>query len=165
MFLLTHTYSSTTYWTLVILVEQAFLSRGHFRFTLDPLVEDESRQNCIQAALQIWKLVDAYRKAFTLRRAQYGISYATYCAVLVMLQHTRQENDEYHECIQFFWSTLWEYQRGCNYGLERPLRLLRSLMWRLQRAAKESDTGDRDGTVPNWPASASKKPQKPSFMA
>ncbi|PKX94841.1 uncharacterized protein P174DRAFT_354138, partial [Aspergillus novofumigatus IBT 16806] len=76
----------TTYWTLVILVEQAFLNRGHFRFTLDPPVEDELRQNCIRAALNIWKLVDAYRKAFTLRRAHYGISYATYCAVLVMLQ-------------------------------------------------------------------------------
>jgi hypothetical protein len=144
----------TSYWTLVILVEQAFLNRGHFRFTLDPTVEDELRQNCIRAALIIWKLVDAYRKAFTLRRAQYGISYATYCAVLVMLQHTREENDKYHECIKFFWSTLWEYQRGCNYGLERPLRLLRSLMWRLQRTAKESDTGNGDRPVPTCPAAA-----------
>lgn len=136
---------STLHWALIILTEQAFLNRGHFTFTLEPRMEEISRQRCIQAALNIWKLVDAYRRTFTLRRAQYGISYATYCAVLVMLQHTRHDNHEYNECIRFFWSALWEYQRGCNQGLKRPLRLLRSLMRRLKRTMEDLDAEEENG--------------------
>ncbi|BCS19927.1 uncharacterized protein APUU_20359A [Aspergillus puulaauensis] len=139
------------YWTLVILTEQAFLSRGCFDFILSPDSAEVSRQRCIQAALSIWKLVEAYKQAFTLRRAQYGISYATYCAVQVMLQHTHHDNHEYVGCIRFFWSALWEYQRGCCYGLTRPLKLLRSLMRRLESVP---DYVEADGPVGNWPAPA-----------
>ncbi|KAJ3546185.1 hypothetical protein NM208_g2124 [Fusarium decemcellulare] len=129
------------YWASVILTEQAFLNSGRSSFAPEPSpfesnAQEESRQKCIEAALRIWKLVEAYKKAFTLRRAQYGISYATYCAVLVILQHTDQNCDEYIECIRFFWQALLEFQRGCNYGLKRPLRLLKSLMGRIERVTK-----------------------------
>lgn len=148
--LLTNKRRSTIYWTLVILVEQAFLKRSHFSFTLDEELQDESRQKCIEAALQIWKLVEAYKDAFTLRRAQYGISYATYCAVLVILQQTNQNCEEYIECIRFFWLALLEFQRGCNSGLKRPLRLLKSLMGRLQRVAERIDTDELERS--GWPS-------------
>ncbi|KAF9887938.1 hypothetical protein FE257_009460 [Aspergillus nanangensis] len=122
----------TTFWTLIILTEQAFLKRGHFHFPLDPASEEEeARQRCIDAALKIWKIVEAYKKAFTLRRAQYGISYATYCAVLVMLQQSHQD-EEHLDCIRFFWHALLDYQKGCYNGLKRPLRLLKSLMRRVK---------------------------------
>ncbi|KAM5356474.1 hypothetical protein ACJ41O_003120 [Fusarium nematophilum] len=128
------------YWALVILTEQAFLNRGRpsspLPTSFESSAQDESRQRCIDAALRIWKLVEAYKKTFTLRRAQYGISYATYCAVLVILQHTDQDCDEHIECIRFFWKALLEFQRGCNYGLKRPLRLLKSLMSRMERVTK-----------------------------
>ncbi|KAF4451110.1 nitrogen assimilation transcription factor nira [Fusarium albosuccineum] len=129
------------YWASVILTEQAFLNSGRSSFAPEPSpfessAQEESRQKCIEAALRIWKLVEAYKKIFTLRRAQYGISYATYCAVLVILQHTDQDCDEYIECIRFFWQALLEFQRGCNYGLKRPLRLLKSLMGRIERVTK-----------------------------
>lgn len=131
---------SAIYWALVILTEQAFLNRGRpsspLPTSFESSAQDESRQRCIDAALRIWKLVEAYKKTFTLRRAQYGISYATYCAVLVILQHTDQACDEHIECIRFFWQALLEFQRGCNYGLKRPLRLLKSLMSRMERVTK-----------------------------
>ncbi|KAG7001046.1 Nitrogen assimilation transcription factor nirA [Fusarium oxysporum f. sp. conglutinans] len=139
----------TTYWSLVILTEQVFLSRGRFSFTLDPIAQEEGRQRCVEAALQIWKLVEAYKKTFSLRRAQYGISYATYCAVLVLLQHTSQDSDTYVECIQFFWLALLEYQKGCNYGLKRPLRLLKSLMQRLEKVNQNVDTEMRATAAPD----------------
>lgn len=110
----------------------------------------ESKQRCIEAALNIWKLVEAYKKTFTLRRAQYGISYATYCAVLVILRHTDQECDDYVECIRFFWQALLEFQRGCNYGLKRPLKLLKSLMSRMERVAKSINM-DSTATAPSCP--------------
>ena len=117
--------------TLIILTEQAFLNRGRFNFVLDTQLAEGCRKNCVQAALSIWKLVESYKRSFTLRRAQYGISYATYCAALVMLQHTSHESNEHVECIQFLWTALSDYQKGTCYGLKRPLKLLRSLMRRL----------------------------------
>ncbi|RSL43580.1 hypothetical protein CEP53_011631 [Fusarium sp. AF-6] len=124
------------YWASVILTELPFTNRGHEPSPFQSNTQDESRKKCIEAALHIWKLVEAYKKTFTLRRAQYGISYATYCAVLVILEHTDQNCDEYIECIRFFWQALLEFQRGCNYGLKRPLRLLKSLMSRIEKVTK-----------------------------
>ncbi|PLB52471.1 hypothetical protein P170DRAFT_105581 [Aspergillus steynii IBT 23096] len=135
----------TTHWALVILVEQAFLKPDHFQFNLDPSSELESKRMCIDAALKIWGLVQAYKNAFTLRRAQYGISYATYCAVLVLLHHTDQSSGDFADCIRFFWSALLEYQRGCSFGLKKPLKILRSLIHRLNGMSSgvsdQSDAG------------------------
>lgn len=115
--------------------------------------QEEGREKCIEAALKIWKLVEAYKKAFTLRRAQYGISYATYCAVLVMLQQTHQDRDEYIECIQFFWLALLEYQ-GRGHGLKTPLRLLKSLMRRVEKVTHRINVDEPETT--DWPNSSGK---------
>lgn len=98
------------------------------------------KRNCIEAALKIQQLIEKYRNAFTLRRAQYGISYAMYCAVLILIQQTNDECDTYIESIQFFWLALQEYQRGCGHGLKKPLRLLKSLIYRLEKAPRRVTT-------------------------
>ncbi|KAE8363542.1 fungal-specific transcription factor domain-containing protein [Aspergillus caelatus] len=136
----------TTYWTLVILTEQPFLARGHFEFTAIPELQNELKKKCIEASLEIRDLIEAYRKAFSLRRAQYGISYAMYSAVIVLLQHTDQDCDEYTEAIRFFWLALLEYQNGCGHGLKGPLRLLKSLMRRVEKVVKRMDI-DHPGTT------------------
>ncbi|OJJ68405.1 hypothetical protein ASPBRDRAFT_67979 [Aspergillus brasiliensis CBS 101740] len=140
----------TTYWTLVILTEQPFLARGHFAFTLSHESQNEKRKTCIEASFKIRALIEAYKKAFTLRRAQYGISYAMYSAVLVLLQHADQDNDEYIEAIRFFWFALMEYQRGCGHGMKGPLRLLKSLMRRVEKVVQRIDI-DHPGTT-SWSA-------------
>ncbi|GJP88370.1 hypothetical protein AnigIFM59636_003629 [Aspergillus niger] len=131
--------NSTTYWTLVILTEQPFLTRGHFEFTLCPEIQSEARRMCVEASFKTRALIEAYKKAFTLRRAQYGISYAMYSAVLVLLQHADQDCDDYIEAIRFFWFALLEYQRGCGHGLKGPLRLLISLMRRVEKVVQRID--------------------------
>ncbi|GKZ33183.1 hypothetical protein AbraIFM66950_002972 [Aspergillus brasiliensis] len=141
----------TTYWTLVILTEQPFLARGHFAFTLSPESQSETRRICIKASLRIRALIEAYKKAFTLRRAQYGISYAMYSAVLVLLQHADQDDDEYIEAIRFFWFALMEYQRGCGHGMKGPLRLLKSLMCRVEKVVQRIDI-DHPGVATSWSA-------------
>ncbi|GLA26971.1 hypothetical protein AnigIFM63326_004153 [Aspergillus niger] len=140
----------TTYWTLIILTEQPFLTRGHFEFTLCPEIQSEARRMCVEASFKIRALIEAYKKAFTLRRAQYGISYAMYSAVLVLLQHADQECDTYIEAIRFFWFALLEYQRGCGHGLRGPLRLLKSLMRRVEKVVQRIDI-DHPGAT-DWPS-------------
>ena len=136
----------------MILTEQPFLARGHFEFILSPELQSEIRRACIEASFHIRALIEAYEKAFTLRRAQYGISYAMYSAVLVLLQHADQDCDEYIEAIRFFWFALLEYQRGCGHGMKGPLRVLQSLMRRVEKVVQRTDV-DRPDT-PAWSASS-----------
>lgn len=124
----------------MILIEQAFLNRVHFDFTLDQASQEESRKNCIEAAFKTWRLLEAYRKTFTLRHAHYAEFYAAYSAVLVILQQAPQDHEEYIECIRFFWTMLSEPQRsslGFALGLKKPFRLLKSLMRRTKFVAQQ----------------------------
>ncbi|KAI8260283.1 Nitrogen assimilation transcription factor nit-4 [Colletotrichum sp. SAR11_239] len=139
------------FWTLVILTEQAFLNRGHFTFSLSAESKKDAEERCLRAAFRIWKLVEVYKQTFTLRRAQYGISYASYCAVVVILQQTGQDSEEHINCIRFFWLALLEYQKGCNYGLKRPLNLLKSLMLRLEKVAQNIDMEEPADEIQNLP--------------
>lgn len=68
--------------------------------------------------------------------------------VLVMLQQNRQDAGEYIGCIRFFWSALLEYQKGCNYGLKRPLKLLKPLMRRLVSVTQNQETDEVDIPTP-----------------
>jgi hypothetical protein len=94
---------------------------------------------CNQAALRIWRLVDVYKQAHTLRRAPYLISYATYSAIVVLLNQTESEASQYVNCIRFFWSALLDLQRGCNSGLGKPLKILHALMNRLGQSVPNKD--------------------------
>lgn len=143
--------------TLVILTEQALLSSSHSNIEQDDASRAQSRKISIDAAMRIWKLLEAYKTTFTLRRAQYGIAYATYCATLVILQQADQDSDQYLCCIKFLWDALWEFQRGCNRGLKRPLRLLRSLMTRMEKVAQALSLEKEDELLPeDWPDMSSK---------
>ncbi|KAL2825678.1 fungal-specific transcription factor domain-containing protein [Aspergillus pseudoustus] len=131
----------TTYWTLVILTEQQFTTQSRFGHNIHESVQTEAQNKCVDAAFRIRALAGAYRRAFTLRRAQFGISYAMYSAVLILLQHRAaaasrsQDRDAYTEACRFFWAALLEYQRGCGSGLKKPMALLKSLVLRVEELA------------------------------
>lgn len=135
--ILTSLTASTTYWTLIILLEQPFITPD--ASSVDSELQNDGTEKCIEAAIQIWRLVKAYKEAFTLRRAQYSIAYATYCAALVMLKQCPRDRAGYIQCVQFFWDALLEFQRGCSAGLKKPLRLLKSLMTCIEDVVRESD--------------------------
>lgn len=40
--------------------------------------------------------------------------------------------DKHFECIQFFWHALLDFERDCSHLLKRLLRLLKSLMRRVE---------------------------------
>lgn len=117
------------------------------------------KARCNQAAIRIWRLVEAYKQAHTLRRAPYLISYATYSAIVVLLNQTESEASQYVDCIRFFWMALSDLQGSCNSGLGKPLKILRALMNRVGQsvpskdlAVVQSDNIPDDSLLPNLEA-------------
>lgn len=108
-------------------------------FLADPASQSVGKAKCNEAALRIWSLVDLYKQAHTLRRAPYLISYATYSAIVVILNQTQNDASNYVNCIKFFWSALLDLQRGCNSGLGKPLKILKTLMHRLGQPIPTDD--------------------------
>jgi hypothetical protein len=66
--------------------------------------------------------------AFTLRRAPYIICYSVYSAAVAILNQTLIERAHFTKCMSFFWSALTDLRRGCNFGLQKPLDILRDMM-------------------------------------
>lgn len=126
-----------TFHMLHILIHRPFLPEGHLRhFGFD---EAPRRATCISAAFKIYELAKAYRDAFTLRRAPYMLSYALFSAASVIPFKQTDQNqvleahyDEYSqkELVVFFWTALKELQKGANFGLRRPIMIIRSLFER-----------------------------------
>jgi hypothetical protein len=78
--------TSTTYRTAVILLEEPFLKTGHLFSSSYPESHNKGEKMCKEAAFRIWRLLEAYKSTFTLRRAPYLISYAADSVALVILQ-------------------------------------------------------------------------------
>ncbi|KAL3462170.1 fungal-specific transcription factor domain-containing protein [Aspergillus heterothallicus] len=131
----------TTYHALTILLQRAFLSEGHLRRHSTEESRKESEQLCIHSAICIQKLVRTYRDAFTLRRAPFLLSYAVYSAVIVILRAERHDRGQFTATIEFFWTCLSELQRGCNFGLEKPLAVLREVVKEFRVSAGTSYEG------------------------
>lgn len=130
----------TTFHALTILLNRAFLEEGHLRRHSDEGSRERSEQACISSALAIQKFVRAYKKAFTLRRAPFLLSYAVYSAVIVILRQERHERGQFMEPISFFWTCLSELQGGCNFGLEKPLSILRDMVHEFQASTRHGGT-------------------------
>ncbi|CRG90706.1 putative transcriptional regulatory protein C777,02 [Talaromyces islandicus] len=134
----------TTFHALTILLHRAFLKEGHLRRHCDEGDRVRSEQACINSSLAIEKLVRSYKNAFTLRRAPFLLSYAVYSAVIVILRQEQQEREQFTEPISFFWTCLSELQRGCNFGLQKPLKILRNMVHEFQFSIPDGSMGGND---------------------
>ncbi|KAL3475205.1 fungal-specific transcription factor domain-containing protein [Aspergillus californicus] len=135
----------TTFHALNILLHRAFLEEGHLRrHPRDEADRQRSEATCIASALAIQKLVRAYKRAFTLRRAPFLLSYAVYSAVIVIIRQERHAHGQFMEPISFFWTCLSELQRGCNFGLQKPLNVLRDMVHEFQVSAEEAGAAGYD---------------------
>lgn len=101
---------------------------GHLRRRTNNEEKMKSEEICIHHALKTYKYVEAYRLAFTLRQAPFLISYAVYSAVVIVLCQQQRDRSEFRSAVAFFWTALSELQRGCNFGLKKPLAVLRDLI-------------------------------------
>ncbi|KAJ5784249.1 nitrogen assimilation transcription factor NirA [Penicillium pulvis] len=70
----------TTFNALIILLHRPFIITGHLQSTDSPA---NSWERCITAARNITSLALAYRSAYSLRRANYMLSYAVYVACTI----------------------------------------------------------------------------------
>ncbi|KAJ5923815.1 hypothetical protein N7466_008002 [Penicillium verhagenii] len=70
----------TTFNALIILLHRPFIITGHLQSTESPAY---SWERCITAARNITSLALAYRSAYSLRRANYMLSYAVYVACTI----------------------------------------------------------------------------------
>ncbi|KAH8897880.1 hypothetical protein GQ53DRAFT_884761 [Thozetella sp. PMI_491] len=118
----------TTSHSLNILLQRPFLDGGYLQATIDEAERKASEQSCIESALAIWKLVSAYRDGLTLRRTPFLLSFAVYSAVVVILRQSKSDPERFREPISFFWTALSELQRGCNFGLRKPVAILREMV-------------------------------------
>lgn len=137
--------TSTSYRTLNILVQRPFLATGHLKKHSDADEKAEGERICLEAALAISKIIKAYRATFTLRRAPYLLSYAAYSAAVVLLHKGNAERTQLKGEITFFWTALCELQRGCNFGLHKPLSVLRQMMRELGEESVSFQNEDGGG--------------------
>lgn len=127
----------TTFHTLRILLYRAFLEEGHLRRHSNAQQKRHCEEQCTSSALTIEKHVRAYRRTFTLRRAPFLLSYAVYSAVAIILPQERHDRGMFTDMIAFFWTCLGELQHGCNFGLKKPLSVLRDMAREFQLSSKE----------------------------
>ncbi|OAA68632.1 Transcription factor [Niveomyces insectorum RCEF 264] len=152
----------TTFHVLNIMLLRPFLAEGHLRQHSSEPEKETMARACIGHAMAIQKLVAAYRRAFTLRRAPFLLSYAVYSAVVVVLKRDASERVCLRDAVGFFWTALSELQRGCNFGLQKPLAILRQMMAEMGETNETGGghtTGEASETAPRPdPATAAPPP-------
>ncbi|CAG9939935.1 unnamed protein product [Clonostachys rosea f. rosea IK726] len=118
----------TTFHALNILLHRAFLEDGHLYHHSDSNITTRSEEACLHSALLIENFLRALRDTFTLRGGPFLLCYATYSAVSIVLRAERHNRGRYLESISFFWTCLSEMQRGCNFGMTKPLAILKEMV-------------------------------------
>ncbi|KAI3058746.1 transcriptional regulator family: Fungal Specific TF [Aspergillus niger] len=110
------------YNVLVILLHRPFVSEGHL-YTADPSVAKSSFTTCTTAASSITQLLQAYDNTFSIRRAPYLISYATYVAATIFVRVAAQRervsraHTSLQSCLDIFkknQETNWAVRRAHN---------------------------------------------------
>ncbi|OJJ68355.1 hypothetical protein ASPBRDRAFT_33628 [Aspergillus brasiliensis CBS 101740] len=110
------------YNVLVILLHRPFVSEGHLH-TADPSVAMSSFTTCTTAASSIIQLLQAYDNTFSIRRAPYLISYATYVAATIFVRVAAQRervsraHTNLRSCLDIFkknQETNWAVRRAHN---------------------------------------------------
>lgn len=110
------------YNVLVILLHRPFVSEGHLH-TADPSVALSSFTTCTAAASSIIQLLHAYDHTFSIRRAPYLISYATYVAATIFVRVAAQRegvsraHTNLQSCLDIFkknQETNWAVRRAQN---------------------------------------------------
>lgn len=93
----------------------------------------------------IEKFLRRYRDAFTFRGAPFLICYATYSAVVVVLRQERHARGRFTGMISFFWTCLSELQRGCNFGMTKPLAVLKEMVRQYELSMRETGCWGEEG--------------------
>ena len=119
------------YNVLLILLHRPFVSDGHLHST-SPSIAIKSFVICATAATKIVQLLRTYDRAFSIRKAPYLISYATYvCATIhVRIAAQRGPASEAHACLQTCLAVFNENMET-NWAVRRAKAVIVNLMKRM----------------------------------
>lgn len=116
---------------LRVLLHRPLVADGHLHLTL-PSTSKSSLATCTEAAINIVRLVRLYDKSFSVRRAPYLVSYATYVAatIHVRIAATRTSTSEAHEhlrtCLAVF-----NQNSATNYAVKKASIVIENLRKRM----------------------------------
>jgi len=136
---------------LRVLLHRPLVADGHLHLTL-PSTSKLSFAACTEAAMNIVKLVRLYDKAFSMGRAPYLMSYATYVAatIHVRIAATRPSSSEAHDhlrtCLRVF-----DRNSETNYAVRKASIVVEALMERMGVSIDHSDAGNEMGDRPKTP--------------
>jgi hypothetical protein len=116
---------------LHILLHRPFVADGHLHSTA-PSIAKSSLTSCANAASTIVNIVRRYDKAFTIRRAPYLISYATYLAatIHVRIAAKRGASSEAHECLHTC-REVFAQNAATNHAVRKAAAVIDGLMARM----------------------------------
>lgn len=119
------------YNVLLILLHRPFVAEGHLH-TTDPSVAISSFAICTAAASRIINILQAYDKAFSIRRAPYLISYATYVAATIHVRVAAQRGGG-SRAHSNLWTCLDVFQENqeTNWAVRRAKNVIMHLMDRM----------------------------------
>ncbi|THC94182.1 hypothetical protein EYZ11_006323 [Aspergillus tanneri] len=130
------------YNVLVILLHRPFVAEGHL-YNTDPSMAVNSFRICAAAAKAIIGLLRIYDETFSIRRAPYLMSYATYVAatILVRIAAQRKEDSQAHASLRTCLSVFDENQ-GTNWAVQRAKNVILNLMERIGVTLDKTNTCD-----------------------
>ena len=120
------------YNVLLILLHRPFVADGHL-FNTARSVSVNSLLTCATAATQIVRLLRIYDKTYSVRRAPYLISYATYVSatIHVRIASKRTSSSDAHRSLTTCIAVL-SINQETNWAARRAKTIVESLMKRLQ---------------------------------
>jgi len=163
------------YNVLLILLHRPFVSDGHLYHNARSKTVN-SLLTCVTAATKIVNLLKAYHQAFSIQRAPYLISYATYVSATIHVRIAAQRgpSSEAHKCLATCLTVL-QLNQGTNSAAERANTIVEGLMKKLNVTVlgvdhdldnwRSSNGHAHHGTVsfPRGRASANLEGETPSF--
>ncbi|CEJ56448.1 hypothetical protein PMG11_02654 [Penicillium brasilianum] len=119
------------YNVLLILLHRPFVAEGHL-YTTDLTVAITSFSTCTLAANRIIQLLQAYDHTFSIRRAPYLISYATYVAATIFVRVAAQKEggSRAHASLRACFS-IFKKNQETNWAVRRAENVIRHLMNRM----------------------------------
>jgi hypothetical protein len=121
---------------LLILLHRPFVSDGHLHSS--PSHAINSFLVCATAAKTIVRILRAYDAAFSIRRAPYLISYATYVSatIHVRIAAQRESGSEAHACLATCLD-VFQKNQATNWAVKRANLIIRNLMNRMRVSIKD----------------------------
>ncbi|EFQ87269.1 hypothetical protein PTT_17286 [Pyrenophora teres f. teres 0-1] len=142
------------YNVLTILLHRPFVADGHL-YNTSRSISVNSFMACATAADDIVQLLRAYDRAFSVRRAPYLISYATYVAATIHahIAARREPGSDAHNNLYTCLAVFRENQET-NWAVRRAITIVQNLMKRLGVTSPNPDDTqiDRDTSAENTPA-------------